>query len=136
MPAAEAAAPISVSEARKLFADLAAAPALVLAVSGGPDSTALLVLMARWRAALRRGPKLLAHVCVGVRGDKPDRNGRGAARGKSRMHERSPAPASTAVVERKATPGLAIDAAGTAINRRLGLTLYCWAYPASSMRRP
>ena len=36
------------------------APALVLAVSGGPDSTALLVLAARWRAALQAGPKLLA----------------------------------------------------------------------------
>jgi tRNA(Ile)-lysidine synthase len=58
--AAEAAAPVSVAEARTLFADLAGAPALVLAISGGPDSTALLVLIARWRAALRRGPKLLA----------------------------------------------------------------------------
>jgi tRNA(Ile)-lysidine synthase len=60
VPAAEAAAPISAAEAKALFADLAGASALVLAISGGPDSTALLVLMARWRAALRRGPKLLA----------------------------------------------------------------------------
>ena len=60
MSAADAAAPVSVAEARTLFADLAGAPALVLAISGGPDSTALLVLTARWRAALRRGPKLLA----------------------------------------------------------------------------
>jgi tRNA(Ile)-lysidine synthase len=58
--AADAAAPVSVAEARTLFADLAGAPALLLAISGGPDSTALLVLMARWRAALRRGPKLYA----------------------------------------------------------------------------
>jgi tRNA(Ile)-lysidine synthase len=58
--AADAAAPVSAAEARTLFADLAGAPALLLAISGGPDSTALLVLMARWRAALRRGPKLLA----------------------------------------------------------------------------
>ena len=60
MSAAEAAAPVSAAEARTLFANLAGTPALVLAISGGPDSTALLVLMARWRAALRRGPKLLA----------------------------------------------------------------------------
>lgn len=35
-------------------------PALVLAISGGPDSTALLVLAARWRASLKRGPQLIA----------------------------------------------------------------------------
>lgn len=59
-PAAANAPPVSSAEAEKLFADLAPCPALVLAVSGGPDSTALLVLAARWRARLRRGPKLLA----------------------------------------------------------------------------
>jgi tRNA(Ile)-lysidine synthase len=59
VPAAEA-APVSAAEAKSLFADLVHAPALVLAVSGGPDSTALLVLAARWRAALKRGPRLLA----------------------------------------------------------------------------
>jgi tRNA(Ile)-lysidine synthase len=32
----------------------------VLAVSGGPDSTALLMLAARWCAALKNGPQLLA----------------------------------------------------------------------------
>jgi tRNA(Ile)-lysidine synthase len=57
--AAEA-APVSPAEAKTLFAGLAHAPAVVLAVSGGPDSTALLVLAARWRASLKKGPQLLA----------------------------------------------------------------------------
>jgi len=57
--AAEA-APVSAAEAKTLFAGLVHAPALILAVSGGPDSTALLVLAARWRASLKKGPQLLA----------------------------------------------------------------------------
>jgi tRNA(Ile)-lysidine synthase len=57
---ADGSAPLAAAEARSLFADLSDCPVLVLAVSGGPDSTALLVLAARWRAALRRGPKLVA----------------------------------------------------------------------------
>jgi tRNA(Ile)-lysidine synthase len=40
--------PISADEAAALFGDLATAPGLLLAVSGGPDSTALLWLAARW----------------------------------------------------------------------------------------
>jgi tRNA(Ile)-lysidine synthase len=56
----EATASVADAEAAALFADLAENPALVLAVSGGPDSTALMVLMAGWRAQLRTGPKLLA----------------------------------------------------------------------------
>jgi tRNA(Ile)-lysidine synthase len=52
--------PVGDAEAGALFHDLAAEPALVLAVSGGPDSTALLHLMARWRARLQPAPRLVA----------------------------------------------------------------------------
>ena len=51
---------ISASDAKRLFADWKAAPAIVLAVSGGPDSVALMWLAARWRRALARGPRLIA----------------------------------------------------------------------------
>jgi tRNA(Ile)-lysidine synthase len=56
------AAPISATEAAALFRGLEASPGLVVAVSGGPDSTALLWLAARWRRALKakRKPTLLA----------------------------------------------------------------------------
>ena len=50
--------PISAREARRLFAGLKAAPALVLAVSGGPDSVALMWLAARWQRSLARGPQI------------------------------------------------------------------------------
>ena len=52
--------PVSVSEAKSLFNDLADSPALVLAVSGGPDSTALMGLAARWAKARKKSPKLIA----------------------------------------------------------------------------
>ena len=51
---------ISATEAKSLFSDLEHLPALVLAVSGGPDSTALMVLAARWRKSLKVKPKLIA----------------------------------------------------------------------------
>jgi tRNA(Ile)-lysidine synthase len=59
MPAPEASS-VTPAQAAALFSDLIDAPALVLAVSGGPDSTALMLLAARWRQALKRGPALIA----------------------------------------------------------------------------
>ena len=50
--------PISPSESRRLFVLLAPLPHAALAVSGGPDSVALMLLAARWRDAREDGPKL------------------------------------------------------------------------------
>jgi tRNA(Ile)-lysidine synthase len=51
---------ISAQDAKRLFADWKAVPAIVLAVSGGPDSLALMWLAVRWRSTLARGPRLFA----------------------------------------------------------------------------
>ena len=48
------------NEADTLFSGLEKLRGLILAVSGGPDSTALLVLAARWAKRRKRAPKLLA----------------------------------------------------------------------------
>jgi len=47
-------------EANALFYGLEGLRGVVLAVSGGPDSTALLVLAARWAKRRKRAPKLVA----------------------------------------------------------------------------
>jgi tRNA(Ile)-lysidine synthase len=52
--------PVDAAEARRLLDFLAPFPSVLLAVSGGPDSTALLYLAARWRKARKNGPKLIA----------------------------------------------------------------------------
>jgi tRNA(Ile)-lysidine synthase len=52
--------PVSDAEADALFGELANAPALLLAISGGPDSTALLALAVRWAARIKQAPRLIA----------------------------------------------------------------------------
>jgi len=51
---------VSAPEAKELFSGLQAFRSLVLAVSGGPDSTALMVLATRWRDSLKTKPNLIA----------------------------------------------------------------------------
>jgi tRNA(Ile)-lysidine synthase len=51
---------VSASEVTSLFSGLQSLPVLVLAVSGGPDSTALMVMAAQWRDSLEIKPKLVA----------------------------------------------------------------------------
>lgn len=52
--------PIAESELSALFEDFAKSGKILLAVSGGPDSTALLVLAAKWRELRGSGPDLVA----------------------------------------------------------------------------
>ncbi len=60
MPAAERdGGPITGHELASLFSNLADCRRVILAVSGGPDSTALLLLAERWRAAQRKRPDLI-----------------------------------------------------------------------------
>jgi tRNA(Ile)-lysidine synthase len=51
---------IAVRELAQLFSDLGNFQKILLAVSGGPDSTALLMLAQRWRSAQKSGPTLIA----------------------------------------------------------------------------
>jgi tRNA(Ile)-lysidine synthase len=52
--------PIAAGELPFLFSDFSDCPLIILAVSGGPDSTALLSLAARWRGKRKNGPALVA----------------------------------------------------------------------------
>ena len=56
----DAARPLSPIEARALFAPFAKEQSIIIAISGGPDSTALLWLAARWRASRKTGPDIVA----------------------------------------------------------------------------
>ncbi len=51
---------VSAAEAAALFSDLVNLKSLILAVSGGPDSVALMLLAARWRDSRGSAPKLVA----------------------------------------------------------------------------
>jgi tRNA(Ile)-lysidine synthase len=52
--------PIADRELQQLFQDFQNYDRILIAVSGGPDSTALLWLLSRWRSALKKSPQLVA----------------------------------------------------------------------------
>ena len=60
MTTAASYSPLTSDEASQAFAGLEGCTHLLVAVSGGPDSVALLGLLARWRADRAGGPKLSA----------------------------------------------------------------------------
>jgi tRNA(Ile)-lysidine synthase len=57
---AQSNSPVAESELSALFDPFADSKKTLLAVSGGPDSTALLVLAAKWRGKRGQGPELIA----------------------------------------------------------------------------
>ena len=109
MSAADGGAALKAAEVRSLFADLADHPVLILAVSGGPDSTALLLLAARWRKALKRGPKLVAiTVDHGLRAEARREAARGeAARSLARRRASDAALERPQAIDRSAGGGAA-----------------------------
>ncbi len=66
------AAPVGEAEAGQLFSPLAGAGGVLVAVSGGPDSTALMALMARWASRPGRPPVIAATVDHGLRPSSAD----------------------------------------------------------------
>lgn len=75
MPAADPAAPIADAELEALFAPLAAARGLALAVSGGADSLALLDCVDRWRRTRPGVPVVVLSVDHGLRATGADEAG-------------------------------------------------------------
>lgn len=64
--------PVGAREAAELFADLAGETQLLVAVSGGPDSVALLALLAEWSREAGRPRLLAATVDHGLRAGSAD----------------------------------------------------------------
>ena len=67
MRSSAAATPVTPAEVETLFAGLAAAQGIVAAVSGGPDSSCLMHLLAAWRETGARPPIVVATVDHGLR---------------------------------------------------------------------
>ncbi len=104
--------PISSAEAARLFSDLKGAGAIVLAVSGGPDSTALLWLASQWRQRLKAGPELLA---VTIDHGLRKAGGCGSASGEEVCRIVARAAHDAALVRRKAAAWIACRCAGSAL---------------------